>query len=67
MGALESGRSVRRLRLAKVTWDDVNLFRSLWDRTVFAGDMYEYISETETTLHRLVQLTLTDEYGADEA
>jgi predicted transcriptional regulator len=50
-----------------LTWEDVELFRSLRDRRIFAGDMYEYISETEIALHDLVRRTLVASFGDQEA
>jgi len=50
-----------------LTWEDVHLFRSLRDRRIFAGDMYEYISETEIALHNLVSTTLVASFGGEEA
>ena len=49
-----------------VTWEDVNLFRSLRDRRIFAGDMYEYISETEIVLHEIVRRNLVKAFPDNE-
>ncbi|HYJ89510.1 MAG TPA: hypothetical protein VEW46_25840 [Pyrinomonadaceae bacterium] len=64
---LDHGKQVSLSRFAtQMTWEEVFLFRSLRDRKIFAGDMYEYISELEITLHNLVRKILISAYGADE-
>lgn len=47
--------------------DELELFISLRQRRVFAGDLYELVSETELTLHQLVRDTLIQEFGSDES
>ncbi len=46
--------------------DDLNLFTSLRDTRVFRGDMYEYVSAVEVSIHRLVRARLECEFGPDE-
>src|SRR5215831_18196673 len=67
---LEAQADQRFVNLAEfgdhLTWEDVALFKALRDRKIFAGDMYEYISETEIFLHNLVRETLVASFGEDE-
>jgi hypothetical protein len=46
--------------------EEIELFGSLRNQRVFAGDMYEYISETEVDLHETVRRTLVAEFGDPE-
>jgi DNA-binding Lrp family transcriptional regulator len=46
--------------------EELEFFGSLRDRRVFAGDMYEYISDIEIALHDLVRNTLAAAFGAQE-
>ena len=47
-------------------WYELNLYLSLRDARVPRGDMYEYVSDIELTLHKLVRDALTAEYGPSE-
>lgn len=49
-----------------LTREELDLFDSLRTHRVFAGDMYEYISDVELTLHSWVRRTLENEFGAGE-
>lgn len=46
--------------------DDLDLFQSLRNATVFRGDLYEYLSDTEIAIHRFVQDRLESEYGPNQ-
>jgi len=46
--------------------DELELFQSLRSSGVFRGDLYEYLSETEIRIHRLVQARRKREFGPDE-
>lgn len=47
--------------------EELAFFASLRSRRVFAGDMYEYISDTEVALHELVRHTLMKGLGPEES
>jgi hypothetical protein len=49
-----------------LTGDELELFQSLRDSSVFYGDMYEYVSSVEISLHKLVRDVLERSFGADE-
>jgi hypothetical protein len=44
--------------------DDLELFQSLKSRRVFAGDLYEHVSEAEVAIHRLVRSRLEREFSS---
>lgn len=46
--------------------DELELFESLRGRRVFSGDMYDYVSEAEVAIHRLVCTILECEFGVEE-
>lgn len=46
--------------------EELELYREINRRTTFAGDLYEYISETELALHDMVATTLKQTYGDNE-
>lgn len=54
---------VRLLTANGLSRDDFDLFQSLRNSRVFAGDLYEYISLTELAIHRLVRSRLEREFG----
>ena len=47
--------------------EELYLFIKLRNRRTFAGDMYEYVSETEIIIHELVSNILQREFGTDES
>jgi len=49
-----------------VTREDVDFFRSVRQRSRFAGDLYELISEIELAVHDMVEKTLKETYGEAE-
>jgi hypothetical protein len=49
-----------------LSYEEVDVFRSLRERRIFAGDMYEYVSEVEIALHNVVRNTLSNAFGEDE-
>jgi hypothetical protein len=46
--------------------EELELYREINRRTTFAGDLYEYISETELALHDMVATALKQTYGDNE-
>lgn len=56
----------RLLSANRLTRDDLELFLSLSNPHVFAGDLYEYVSVAEVAIHRLVRARLEREFGLDE-
>jgi len=50
-----------------LTREEAGLFKSLQLRRVLAGDMYEYISDIETTVHQMVRQTLESNFGDQES
>jgi hypothetical protein len=58
-----------RLRFLKkhgLTTEELALFTSLRNRRTFAGDLYEYVTDTELIAHRLVRDVLTRRFGDGE-
>ena len=49
-----------------LTLEELALYREINRRTTFAGDLYEYLSETELALHDMVATTLKKAYGENE-
>lgn len=49
-----------------LTREDFEFYRPIRSRSVFAGDLYEHISETELAIHDLVVKTLEQEFGEGE-
>lgn len=47
--------------------DDLILFQSLRRSNVFYGDMYEFVSGVEKSIHQLVRARLEHEFGTDES
>jgi hypothetical protein len=56
----------RLLASSDLCEDELALFRSLRDRGIFRGDMYEYVSSSEVTIHRVVRQVLEHELGSGE-
>jgi hypothetical protein len=56
----------RGLQEHGVAREDADLFKSLQRGRVFAGDMYEYISDIEMTIHQMVRHTLESQFGGQE-
>lgn len=46
--------------------EDLELFLSLHNRRAFSGDMYDYVSEAELAIHRLVRTVLESEFGVED-
>ena len=46
--------------------EEFELFSALRERRVFAGDMYEFVSETELSLHEIVRTKLEAAFGTEE-
>jgi hypothetical protein len=55
------------LRSNELTRDELDLFESLRSQRVFSGDMYEYISLAEVSIHNLVRTILEREFGSEES
>jgi hypothetical protein len=55
---------VHLLSANELSRDDLELFQSLSTRRVFAGDLYEHVSEAEVAIHRLVRSCLEREFGS---
>jgi hypothetical protein len=47
--------------------EELELFESLRGRRVFSGDMYDYVSEAEVAIHKLVRTILEHALGAEES
>jgi hypothetical protein len=47
-------------------WHEVDLYCRLRDPSVFRGDLYEYLADTEVALHRMVRQTLIEAFGEGE-
>ncbi|WP_339907178.1 hypothetical protein [Symmachiella dynata] len=58
--------SRQELESKNLTREEVNLFKSLRTHQVFAGDMYEYVSDIEVTLHATVREVLEEQFGKGE-
>ena len=56
----------RELQSKGLTREELELCDSLRTQRVFAGDMYEYISDIELILHSCVRQTLEKNFGAGE-
>lgn len=56
----------RLLSMNDLSRDDFQLFNSLCIPRVFRGDLYEYVSDTEVAIHRLVRDRLEREFGLGE-
>jgi exonuclease VII large subunit len=50
----------------RLTLEELALYLEINRRTTFAGDLYEYLSETELALHDMVAATLKQAYGDNE-
>jgi len=46
--------------------EEIRIYLSLRDSRVSMGDMYEFLSEIEITLHRLIKRILQKEYGGNK-
>jgi len=55
-----------QLRLHDLSKEELDLFESLRARRVFAGDMYEIISEIEVRTHTGVRKMLETQFGPEE-
>src|SRR5262245_60682032 len=61
---LEAQQDNEKIRLSNdLSWEELYFFKALRDRRIFAGDMYEYISEIEIALHDVVRATLVSAFG----
>jgi hypothetical protein len=47
-------------------WHELDLYCRLRDPSIFRGDLYEYLADTEVALHRSVREVLIAEFGPDE-
>jgi hypothetical protein len=47
--------------------EELELFESLRKPNVFSGDMYDYVSAAEVTIHKLVRMVLEQSFGAEES
>jgi hypothetical protein len=56
----------RMLKEQGLSREEFELFSRLRRRHVFAGDMYEFVSETELSLHELVRSKLEEAFGTEE-
>jgi len=56
-----------RLRTRGLTREDVDFFRSIRQRRVFAGDLYEHVAETELAIHDMVRGVLVKQFGDGES
>jgi hypothetical protein len=54
------------LRANELSREELELFEELRKRGVFSGDMYDYVSDAEITVHRLVRTILEQTLGTDE-
>lgn len=50
-----------------ITRDDVEFYRSIRQRRVFAGDLYEHLAETELAIHDMARRILVTHFGDGEA
>lgn len=67
-GAIEIGELHHKLQLAKhpIDIEVLQVYLDLRDTRVQMGDMYEYISEIDKTLHNVIKEALTSKYGPEE-
>src|SRR5688500_14317680 len=49
-----------------IDYKELEIYLKLRDSRISLGDMYEFICQIETTLHRMIKLTLIDRYGEGE-
>jgi len=55
-----------KMRATNMTREDVDFYRSIRHRRVFAGDLYEHVAEAELALHDMVWGLLKDRFGDGE-
>src|SRR2546425_5432954 len=56
-----------RLQNGGLTLEDFEFYRSIRRRSVFAGDLYVHLSESELAMHDFVFGTLKEKFGNEEA
>jgi hypothetical protein len=62
----DRGALQKFLKAAGLELEEFALYQELNRRTTFAGDLYEYLSETELALHDMVATKLKQAYGESE-